>query len=1022
MNKCCTSFFVGNIITNTTLSTVGSGNSLVNDGSGPDLKIKSIVAGDGINIINTKETITINSTSEEVILESVGNGNSLVNDGSSPDLKIKSLIAGDGILIDTNNESIIISSTSLDITLESIGIGNSLVNDGIGPDLKIKSIVAGNGINITNNNETITLNSTSSEVTLESIGTGNSLVNDGIGPNLKVKSLISGSGIFIDSTDDENTISIDFSQVTLSGVGTDGESLVVNGIGPNLSVKNIYSDDSISVSSFNNNIELKNNTILSSNNVDINSNLVINGNPSNYIIKGLKAGNNIIITDDNNDLLISSNVSLFQAQYLYVDSLLGDDSTAEYNNPGKAFKTISQAVIASSQLNFMTLRPYNEDYVIYVRCGEYNVNSSLPFVPFASNTGTYNLYFDSGSVVKSNTVLFQNGGGGQKFNLNLNITGNGRFVGLSSLSRILNIDSTSGSNIYIECELMETLNNCCIRLDGQSQIQIKVKKYITRKGSLNLLRADNPYEDDDLLGDVDNTRITLTSDPLSDQSNATIVLRNSNNSDRHLIESNVIENTSGPCILMSRASGSDLWTIKAEKIISFSPIAIYAKDGSSFRKLVVQADTIISSTNNLISPPTVIYNSTILSTGPSVDIVCLSLINRTTLQQNSSCVYATGTSSIRVNCQRAEMITSNPSSFPRSIFYLDNSICNASITEINTFNLLYSNISNFSLTIDVINMNNSREALNLNYTVGSPSSSSITMSIERCRGNLFNLIQSSIHQSIINININSYIMDIASNNTIDQNNTIINLFINTLQRNNSGTSLMTLNNINNFNLSINNCILFNLLNNINVDFIINNSNLNCSFNILRILQTIQTQNYNFINNNGNLNINCDNIFILSNNFRFIRVSTNKENNIVCFLKFVSIENNTQSGSLLFIPYTVNIIHNVDFNINKLVQKGSSGSLLQINNPNLSFIKLCLDINSQNIPIDLNITNYNNQPLVIKNTTLVTSALNCITSNTVNTLLLIYGYLLSNKSTININTAVLPNSNQVIVITSNPSIV
>jgi hypothetical protein len=98
------------------LTSAGGTESLVNDGTGPTLATKGLKAGTGISLTATGTDITINNTDpgSAVTLSSAGTApsNSLVNDGVGPAVAVKGLIAGTGISFISTTTDITINSTA----------------------------------------------------------------------------------------------------------------------------------------------------------------------------------------------------------------------------------------------------------------------------------------------------------------------------------------------------------------------------------------------------------------------------------------------------------------------------------------------------------------------------------------------------------------------------------------------------------------------------------------------------------------------------------------------------------------------------------------------------------------------------------------------------------------------------------------------------------------------------------------------------------------------------------------------
>jgi hypothetical protein len=100
------------------LTSAGGTESLVNDGVGPTLATKGLTASTGITLSSTATAVTItnNDPGSAVTLTDAGVGSghqNLVNDGTGPALAVKGLVAGTGITL---------SSTGTDITITGSGL------------------------------------------------------------------------------------------------------------------------------------------------------------------------------------------------------------------------------------------------------------------------------------------------------------------------------------------------------------------------------------------------------------------------------------------------------------------------------------------------------------------------------------------------------------------------------------------------------------------------------------------------------------------------------------------------------------------------------------------------------------------------------------------------------------------------------------------------------------------------------------------------------------------------------------
>lgn len=89
------------------------GTSLVNDGTGPSLATKGLVAGTNVSFVDTGTTIEIiaaGTGTTPVSLGSAGGTETLVNDGTGPDMFVKGLTAGANITLTPSGTDVTITS------------------------------------------------------------------------------------------------------------------------------------------------------------------------------------------------------------------------------------------------------------------------------------------------------------------------------------------------------------------------------------------------------------------------------------------------------------------------------------------------------------------------------------------------------------------------------------------------------------------------------------------------------------------------------------------------------------------------------------------------------------------------------------------------------------------------------------------------------------------------------------------------------------------------------------------------
>lgn len=204
----------------TTLSSVGAGYSLVNNGLGPALAIKSLsVSGAGMSILSSATELIIQNTSpsSDITITDAGTGihESLLSSTTNPNFSTKGLVAGPNLSLTSTATDITIDAiipAPVPVTLMSAGGFYSLAGLGVYPNLTVKGLNPGTGITLANTGTgSVTISASNSVVpTLTSVG-GMPLVVNGTGPALTIKGLLGDYGM-IDLIPTDTTI-----QVTLTG-------------------------------------------------------------------------------------------------------------------------------------------------------------------------------------------------------------------------------------------------------------------------------------------------------------------------------------------------------------------------------------------------------------------------------------------------------------------------------------------------------------------------------------------------------------------------------------------------------------------------------------------------------------------------------------------------------------------------------------------------------------------------------------------------------------------------------------
>jgi len=204
-----------------TLSSTSATHSLVNDGVSPDFVLKNLIAGANINIVSNSSMVVIESAGATSVtnLSSTGSGIFLVNNPTGPNLTVKSLVAGSNVTIISNGNDITIDSVAAsgaNVLLTSVGStvtgAEYLVNDATGPNLALKRLASSQGILLSSDSTSVDIQNDTRMATIGS--TGIDYVKTNTGPTYTLKEFVSGSGISL--TSDSTSVHINFTGTSVS--------------------------------------------------------------------------------------------------------------------------------------------------------------------------------------------------------------------------------------------------------------------------------------------------------------------------------------------------------------------------------------------------------------------------------------------------------------------------------------------------------------------------------------------------------------------------------------------------------------------------------------------------------------------------------------------------------------------------------------------------------------------------------------------------------------------------------------
>lgn len=290
-----------------TASNLGLGEPIFDSKLGVDLKFKSLVAGNNIELTSNLTNIVIDNIAplgEINTASNIGTGQALFKQKDLLNLEFKTLTQGTGInLINNTNDINIVNTAPGEYnTASNIGLGEGLFKIKSGADLQFKTLVAGSNITITNNNNDLTINSFSSGEanTSSNVGTGIGLFKAKVGVDLTFKSLLVGSGLSITNSLDEVTLTnTSPGEVnTASNIGT-GVGIYRSKTGSNLELKSLIAGSGVNITSTSSEITITNNTSTVAFSPVLTTNLVLNNTYHNKFIQVNTAASNITITLSN---------------------------------------------------------------------------------------------------------------------------------------------------------------------------------------------------------------------------------------------------------------------------------------------------------------------------------------------------------------------------------------------------------------------------------------------------------------------------------------------------------------------------------------------------------------------------------------------------------------------------------------------------------------------------------------------------------------------------------------------------
>lgn len=153
------------ITAGTGISAVGPYPDFTVTNTAPDLPVQLNSADASVTVTGGYPIFDLEvngGTATDVTLSSAGTGATLVSDSAGPLISTKALNAGTGISITgTATNDLVLTNTdpASGVTLASAGGVYSLVNDGVGKDLVVKGLTSGSNVTIADSGTALTINS-----------------------------------------------------------------------------------------------------------------------------------------------------------------------------------------------------------------------------------------------------------------------------------------------------------------------------------------------------------------------------------------------------------------------------------------------------------------------------------------------------------------------------------------------------------------------------------------------------------------------------------------------------------------------------------------------------------------------------------------------------------------------------------------------------------------------------------------------------------------------------------------------
>ncbi|XP_065656726.1 mucin-19-like [Hydra vulgaris] len=258
--------------------------------------LRRIVGSNGLTVTQNTNDITIDNT---LTGANLGTGSSVLSAKSGANLQFRSLTAGANLTLTQNENDIVTAPNGLLTTLANIGTGAQIFNNITGTSANIRSILSASGLSVTQNASTITIDNT---LTGTNLGAGSQLFASKSGSNLQFRSLTADTGIEL--TQNTNDIMISSTLVDLANL--DNGVQIFEGIFNKVArLRSLFGTaNGLTVDQTSTSITIDN--TLTGTNLGSGSQIFKAKSAANLQFRSLTAGGGIILTQNANDIIIST--------------------------------------------------------------------------------------------------------------------------------------------------------------------------------------------------------------------------------------------------------------------------------------------------------------------------------------------------------------------------------------------------------------------------------------------------------------------------------------------------------------------------------------------------------------------------------------------------------------------------------------------------------------------------------------------------------------------------------------------